>query len=164
MNVSEVKEILIKQGKKDQEILQEINEKGTTISRSKRFEQIISENTKLITQIFNEHGLITISEYGKEASMYAFLMVQHCDKTDLPFMQTYLDAMRKNLNDIKPEYFALLQDKVLVYQGKKQLYGTQIMLDKTTGHYICKPVSHPKGLNERRASLGLGSVEEYLRS
>lgn len=162
MTIEEVKNALIEAGEKDQAIIMEIDEKGETPELVEKSEKINEQNNELIKRIVAEHGLITISKYGKKASLYAFLLVQHCNKEDLPFMESYLEKMKNDLNDVSLEHYALLQDRVLVYQGKKQLYGTQLFFNENTGKHESRPVEDPANLNKRRKDLGLTTIEEYL--
>ncbi len=60
-----------------------------------------------------------------------FLVIQHAN---LKTQEEYLPVMRESVNNgqAAPQYLAMLEDKVLVKQGKKQMYGSQIETDKDT--------------------------------
>jgi hypothetical protein len=57
---------------------------------------------------------------------------------------------------------ALLEDRILLKQGKKQIYGSQINTDQTTQlDYVC-PLEDPDHVDKRRAEVGLEPMSAYL--
>jgi hypothetical protein len=61
--------------------------------------------------------------------------------------------------DLLASQVALTVDRVLMNDGKKQLYGSQF---KFTGSGMeVVPIEDPEHLDERRAQMGLGPFEEY---
>jgi hypothetical protein len=58
---------------------------------------------------------------------------------------------------------AILQDRILLRQEKKQLYGTQLEYSEKDSAYVLSPEQDRKSLNSRRDSVGIGSIEEYLK-
>lgn len=162
MTIEEVKKSLKEACAKDQAIRLELEEQGDTQELLDRMDAIDIDNNKLIRELFKEHGLITIFKFGEDASSDAFFMVQHMLREDLDFMKEYLGLMEKNLADVSKEEYALLKDRVLVYSGKPQLYGTQLDLNKTTGKYEPTEIADPSNVNARREKFGLGTLEEYL--
>jgi hypothetical protein len=46
--------------------------------------------------------------------------------------------------------------------GKPQIYGSQIVSDPETGEDMVYEVFEPEFVNARRASVGLGPIEEYI--
>ena len=63
----------------------------------------------------------------------------------------------------RPEQLALLEDRVALAQGKKQIYGSQIDQDPKSGKYSVAPIEDEPNVNKRRAAVGLGPLEEYVR-
>lgn len=53
-----------------------------------------------------------------------------------------------------------MTDRDLVHQGKPQLYGTQ--LTTIDGITAFDPIEDIEHLDERRASMGLGSIASYM--
>lgn len=162
MTVEEVKKVLKEACYKDQDIRTKLEEQGDKQELLDKMNEIDIANNKLIRTIFKEHGLITISKFGEDTSRDAFFMVHHMLREDLDFMQVYLDLMEKNLDDVYKKSYALLKDRVLVYSGKPQLYGTQLDLNETTGKLQATDIEDPSNVNIRRQSLGLSTLEEYL--
>ena len=58
---------------------------------------------------------------------------------------------------------AFLRDRVLVNEGREQLYGTQIagVLD---GQPVPWPCADPQRMDERRAAVGIPPFDEYVRA
>ena len=61
-----------------------------------------------------------------------------------------------------PEHLALLEDRVLIKQGKPQIYGSQVKTN-AAGKNEFYPILDEKNVNARRASAGLEPLEKYAR-
>lgn len=57
---------------------------------------------------------------------------------------------------------ALLEDRVALRQGKKQIYGTQVTKDEVTGESYVLPLEDPDNVDKRRAEVGLEKLQDYL--
>jgi hypothetical protein len=58
---------------------------------------------------------------------------------------------------------ALLEDRVALGKGKKQIYGSQIHRDQKTGKYIVAPIEDEPNVNKRRAEVGLEPLQDYVK-
>jgi hypothetical protein len=58
---------------------------------------------------------------------------------------------------------ALLEDRVALREGRKQIYGSQIGTNKETGEYYVSPLDDPDNVDKRRAGMGLGPLAEYVK-
>ncbi|HUD07615.1 MAG TPA: DUF6624 domain-containing protein [Candidatus Saccharimonadales bacterium] len=109
-------------------------------------------NQKRLKQIVAEYSWPTISLVGKRASNAAWLIVQHAP--DLKFKEKCLELMeRLPLGEVKPANIAYLKDRVLMWNGKPQIYGTQF-------HGFGKDIKvheiqDPEHVDKRRANVGL---------
>jgi len=56
---------------------------------------------------------------------------------------------------------ALLEDRVAIKHGRKQIYGSQITTDDS-GSFLA-PLEDPEHVDGRRAEAGLPPLAEYLR-
>lgn len=117
-----------------------------------------TESTSLVKKIIAEHGPVTIEKFGKKASNDAWLLVQHSDH-DLPFQKEYLNLMLQNPNSFNAGDIAYLTDRVKVNSNEPQIYGTQFFLENG----VNKPrlTIDPKNINERRAKIGMDTIQEY---
>ena len=66
--------------------------------------------------------------------------------------------------------YAILNDRVLMEEGKPQIYGTQIKMAATivdaeiAMQLFLWPVENPATLDSLRSSMGLSPIEEYLKT
>ena len=126
--------------------------------------QIDREATAYLKGVVDEHGWPTRTMVGVDGASAAWILAQHADR-DPEFQARALELMRPLVaqGEAAPDEFALLTDRVLLAQGEKQVYGTQFAPDEN-GVRRPRPVVEPEGLNERRRSMGLDSIEKYARS
>ena len=100
---------------------------------------------------------------GKAASLNFWLIVQHGDH-DVAFQKKVLKAMKKELKtkNVLSQNYAYLYDRVKKNENKPQLYGTQMVWD-SLGVHSPYNLKSPEKINERRAEMGLETIEEYLK-
>lgn len=118
------------------------------------------KNTSELERIIDDIGYPTIAKIGKEASDAAWLVIQH-SISNPGFMRRCLRLMEKEKEQglIDPINVAYLSDRIAVFQGLPQLYGTQYDWD-LHGLLSPNPYDDIKLVNQRRASIGLTSLEE----
>ncbi len=58
---------------------------------------------------------------------------------------------------------ALLEDRVALGEGRKQVYGSQIGFDEPTGKMYVLPLEDPDHVDKRRATMGLGPLADYVK-
>ncbi|AQQ69532.1 hypothetical protein Mag101_11405 [Microbulbifer agarilyticus] len=119
------------------------------------------ENLAQLEKIIDEHGWPKRSKVGDKATQGAFLVLQHAD---LAYQQRYIGLVRAAVanGDFSGASLALLEDRILMGEGKKQLYGTQVTSGED-GALELWPIEDQEGVDERRAELGLPPMSEYLR-
>jgi hypothetical protein len=123
-------------------------------------EEVDRKNTKRMKEIVNEIGWPSISRVGSEASMSAWLLVQHADH-DVEF-QSHCLTLMKDLpeGEVGSENIAMLTDRVMINQGKPQVYGTQFK--QVNGAHVPKDIEDIEHVDERRKSMGLDTLEENI--
>jgi len=114
--------------------------------------------------IIRKYGFPGYSLVGEVGSDAFWAIVQHCDD-DVAFQQKVLLLMCKEVkkNNASGEKFALLQDRVLINEGHKQLYGTQVRLDLKTHHAKPFPIQDSLTVDVRRKAVGLQPLKNYLK-
>lgn len=118
------------------------------------------ENTAWLKEVVAKHGWPSFSLVGKEGAFDAWLLVQHAD-ADPKFQRQCLDLMTKlPKSEVQKDNLALLTDRVLLAEGKKQLYGTQFEI--TDGKLVSRNLADPENVDKRRAEVGLEPLEKYL--
>lgn len=120
-------------------------------------------STAYIRSLLNDYDWIDNKRFGHKVSAHAWILIQHAD--DYPDLQEkVLKRMEKYLNNggIKPANYAYLWDRVAVNKGRLQRYGTQPIWECKDGQLELQPMENPSEVNQRRAEMGLNSVEEGL--
>jgi len=134
-----------------------------TDSLFKKMIEIDSINCIRLDQFVNTYGWPIAEKVGNEGVESAFLIVQH---GPYEYQQVYLNSIKESVGkgDLSPQYLAMLIDRMLRKQNKKQRYGTQIQTNELTGKHKMAPVEDEKNLNKRREKMGLEPIEGYLKS
>lgn len=125
-------------------------------------EAVDKKNTARMKQIVAEYGWPGRSLVGSEASMKAWLLVQHASD-DLEFQRVCLERMKPlvDLGEVEPQDYCYLFDRIRVFQGRPQRYGTQFLTkDGRTEPFA---IEDPEELDERRKAMGLEPFEEYRK-
>ena len=70
------------------------------------------------------------------------------------------EAFKKG--EAQPLRYAKMKDRILMEEGKKQLYGTQIKFE----NMLREPyqIKDPEYVDQRRAEIGLGPLSPYLKA
>ena len=115
-------------------------------------------------KIILKHGFPGYDLVGEDGSNGFWAIIQHCDN-DLVFQKKALALMSKQVerHNTSGENYALLQDRVLISQGNKQLYGTQVRLDLKTHHAKPLPIQDSLDVDLRRKTVGLSPLNDYLK-
>jgi len=121
-----------------------------------------SINLIKVTEILDKNGWVGTDKIGGQANQTLFLVIQH---SDLKTQQKYLPMMReavKNKN-ANGSALALLEDRVGLGEGKRQVYGSQIGQDNETQKHYVLPLDDPDNVDKRRAEVGLGPLADYVK-
>ena len=120
-----------------------------------------SINLTKVEKILDEHGWLGQRLVGGRANSALFLVIQHAElETQEKYLPMLREAVKKG--DAFPADLALLEDRVALRQGKKQIYGSQIGRDQKTGEYYVSPIADPDNVDKRRAEVGLGPIQDYI--
>ena len=121
-----------------------------------------SANLVQVTNILETYGWLGADAVGEQGNATIFLVIQHADQKT---QEKYLPMMRQAVKNgkAKGSQLALLEDRVAMRQGKKQIYGSQISRDPKTGKYFVAPIEDEPNVNKRRAAVGLMPLEDYAR-
>lgn len=121
--------------------------------------KVIDErNVARVTAIIDQFGWPTPAMVGQKGSAAAWLIIQHAP---LSVQEKYLEAMKTAAkhHDLSWALVATTIDRVLIGQGKLQLYGTQY--DTTSGHFAPLPIEDPAQLDARRRQAGMTTMADY---
>lgn len=120
-----------------------------------------SLNLIQVEAIINKHGWLGSDKIGSQANTTLFMVIQH---SELPDQIKYLPMMREAVKkgNAKASSLALLEDRVALKQGKRQIYGSQISWNMQTDVSFVAPLEDPDNVDKRRAEVGLPSLQSYL--
>lgn len=114
------------------------------------------QNRKTVVSLLERCGFPQADEVNGTSYNAIFLVLQHSPG---PIMGYYYREVEKAVaaGKINRSTFALMQDRLLMDFGYKQVYGTQIRNDQLY------ELQDPDHVNQRRAEVGLGPIETYVQ-
>jgi hypothetical protein len=124
--------------------------------------QVDADNALRMREILDEFGWPGWSLVGEDGALAAWVLIQHADfnielqKRGLSMMRAAVEA-----DDADPSDLAYLVDRVLVAEGKPQIYGTQLGVDADGEITPRTPIEDEANVDARRAEVGLGTLEAY---
>ncbi len=122
---------------------------------------IDSSNLAQVELLISKYGWMGRSFVGDRANSALFFVIQHADlETQLKYVPLLQNSVE--LGESRPSNLALMQDRILMRQGKRQLYGSQVVLNDR-GKQVFYPIEDEKNVNVRRAKIGMQSLEEYAK-
>ena len=124
--------------------------------------RVTVRNADRLAEILDTDGWPTTSLVGPEAARRAFLIAQHADQQlDLQRRVLPLLTAAVSAGEADPSMLAMLRDRILVNEGRPQIYGTQIA-GVADGEPVPWPVADPEGMDERRAEVGLAPFAVHV--
>lgn len=126
-------------------------------------EKIDTENTQWLDAAVAKHGWPGKSMVGTDGAQAAWLLVQHADR-DPKFQRRCLDLVQEAFKkgETTGQQVAYLTDRVLVNEGKKQLYGTQFF--GSGAELRPRPIEDEANVDARRKEMGLEPLAEYAKT
>lgn len=126
----------------------------------KVIQQKDSVNLFLVKHIIDTYGWLGKNVVGVNGNFTIALIILHAD---LATQEKYLPVMREALKKSNADVFdfALLKDLVALREGKKQIYGSNLVSFDGKKYYI-SPLEDPINVNKRRGEIGLNTMNQYL--
>lgn len=120
-----------------------------------------SINLIKIQNILDDEGWLGTNVIGNQGNSTLFLVIQHAP---LEVQEKYLPMMRDAVTkgNANSSSLALLEDRVALRKGGKQIYGSQVARDPKTGEFFVSPLVDPENVDIRRAEVGLGPIADYI--
>ena len=128
-----------------------------------RMRAVHDANAARLAAILQEWGWPGEPQVGTRGAKAAWLIVQHAIAQPA-FQRRALEALRDaaKRGDVPPVQVAMLEDRIHTLEGRPQRYGTQFDWDEH-GELSPLPLEDPGGVDERRRSVGLGSLADAAR-
>jgi len=151
------------------ELLAELNLTETDFLQNERalFEENDSLNLIQVEKIIEEHGYPGKTLVGEPENEAAWFVIQHSNKIEAYFPLIKKAGQNQEIGAMK---VAMMEDRMLMDQGKEQIYGTQakanFLVENPSSQddvkYVIWPIAHPEMVNELRTKAGFNTtVEEY---
>jgi len=132
------------------------------ISIQMKMSKVDRSNLRYVTEMIERFGWISYDTIGFNANQALFLVIQHADSLTqekyLPVMKLAVKQNRAMGHDL-----ALLEDRVLIRRGEKQIYGTQVNCDNAGLSCQVLPIADEKNVDVRRKQIGLQPLAVYLK-
>lgn len=159
-----IREVLLKTVREDQAIRDDLIKSGADHpdkSVEARMAVIDSNSTTRLKEIVRRFGWPGPELIGADGAYAAFLMLQH--SADLNFQKAMLPLVRRSYESGKLSAwnYALLLDRVLMLEGKPQVYGMAVK-PWDGREAVPYPIEDEANVDKRRASIGLPPLREYL--
>jgi hypothetical protein len=125
-----------------------------------RMRQVDSVNQIYVRHLLATSGWPARSQVGEAGARTIFLVVQHSNRA---FIAQQLPALRRLVKqgEASPTDAALMEDRLRMFSGKKQQYGTQTAdWVRRDGTLVIWPIQHPAQVNQRRQRLGFTTTVE----
>jgi len=162
-----VRKELLERLDRDQAIRHELISNGVTHPDAKieaRMAEIDSANTARMKELVKQYGWPGPELVGVDGTEAAFMLVQHAEYAFQKQMLPLVEAAYRQ-KKLHGQDYALLLDRVLVAEGKPQVYGTQAKrFDQWKGNEpVFDPIEDEANVDKRRAEVGLFSMAEYRK-
>lgn len=156
---------LLRRAEQDQAIRNEFIKKGVERpdqSVLNRMQAMDADNAARMRAIVRQHGWPAPSLVGRDGTEAALLLVQHADHSFQKEMLPLVEKAYKR-GEVPGQTYALLLDRVLVGEGKPQVYGTQAkpFKDWEGQEPLLQPIEDEANVDKRRAEIGLPPLSEY---
>ena len=158
---------LMEIGRRDQTIRQEWFYAMNTEPRNQALvDSIIREMQKVdsinqieICDILDTRGFVGSDKVGKACGVY-WLVIQHAPlELEKKYFPAFVEAMRRG--DLHPSSIALMDDRIAVFDGRPQKYGSQSHED-ANGKKVLYPLLDPDKVDQWRQEMGMEPLADYL--
>jgi len=158
------REALLRAAEKDYETRARLVREGALFDGyNAEMEAVHLENAALLEQVFDAIGWPDRGRLEDDGAAAAFIILQHAiSRPDVQRrgLALMLDAIPRG--DANMMDAAYLSDRIAVFEGRPQLYGTQF--DWFDGALSPSPLADPDDVEHRRASVGLPPLAEVTAS
>lgn len=123
-------------------------------------EAMHNRHAEALNNIIDRIGYPTVDKGGKEGNEAAWLVIQHSIGRP-EFMKKCAGLLEKAVeeNQADAKQLAYLTDRIAVFEGRPQLYGTQFDWDEN-GEMNPSPFDDLEKVDQRRKTIGLNLLEE----
>ena len=136
------------------------------IMYSTEMSRVDSLNRIIVFDILDKEGWP--ANLSEKANQAIWIVIDHSDADN---QKKYLPLVKQKSEEgvLNKVDYAILNDRVLMKDGKPQIYGTQIKLsavyigEDLTTQFFLWPVENPEALDSLRNAIGLPPIKDYLQ-
>ena len=117
-------------------------------------------NQEQICKILDSRGLVGKDKVGNAVSAF-WLVIQHAGvDIQKKYFPLFVEAAQRN--DITKEAVAMMDDRINMFEGKPQRYGSQLVDDGNGGRIVYQLLDTSK-VDEWRSEMGMEPLDDYLK-
>ena len=117
-------------------------------------------NQEQICQILDSRGLVGKDKVGDAVGTF-WTIIQHSDvETQKKYLPLFQEGAKKG--DITQEGVAMLEDRINMFEGKPQRYGSQIVEDEQ-GRPMLYQLLDASKVDQWRQEIGMEPLDDYLK-
>ena len=138
---------------------------GSTSHETEYFWEVVEKQDQILEKeliaILEQYGWLGITEVGRLGNTAQWAILQHAS---VATKQKYAPLLKASVleKESQPQHYARLIDRMLINQGEAQRYGSQITYD-AGGNKIFYEIQEPGSINQRRAAIGLSSIQDFAK-
>lgn len=164
MDFENISKTILRLKEKDEKLRAQLIKNGTLSNGYNQEMKVIHDsNAEELNRIIDVIGFPTAEKLGEEASNAAWLIIQHSiGQPDFMKKCAALMEIEVENGQVDKVNFAYLTDRVAVFEGNSQLYGTQFDWNEN-GEMSPVKIDNYEKVNERRKAIGLNSLEDQIQ-
>jgi len=138
-----------------------LGEEAGMAAALKKIDDVGKRNAAWLNEVFDKHGWPGKSLVGLKGENDAWVLIIHAER-DRALQSRCVGLLKESVRkgETHGQYLALLTDRVRLAEGKKQLYGTNLI--KKGGELVPSPIEDEANVDKRRKDIGLPSVAESI--
>jgi len=130
-------------------------------------QNIDEQNLITIVSLIEKCGMPTLNEVSQKQMNAIWLVIQHSDNAHRKKYFPHLKMAAEN-GDLNKANVALMEDRILLKDGKPQIYGSQLLATQFNAegepqNLELYNLEDPEYVDKRRKEVGLGPLKEYLK-
>lgn len=124
-------------------------------------DEIDRQNLKIVISIIKKCGMPSTASTNKKSMSAIWYVFQHCPHE---FRKAYFPLLKEvaDNGEYTASRMALMEDRLLMGEGEPQIYGSQLRGSGPNGEFELWKIKDPEYVNQRRAEVGLGPLEDYV--
>lgn len=126
----------------------------------KEMQRVDKINQEQICQILDTRGLVGKEKVGNAVGTF-WTIIQHSDlETQKKYLPLFQAGAQKG--DITQEGVAMMEDRINMFEGKPQRYGSQLT-DDGKGGWVVYQLQDASRVDEWRQAIGMEPLDDYLK-